>query len=269
MADDSTTGAVRTKNPSPLVYDKEKNKECKFEETTTTDENNKDKDCRKTVIYVDSEGYLQNAKITRNTISELNKGRIEFINAVVLHRTALSGTAKIAFNGFKTGTGSQFIIDNDGTIYQTESLSTYTWHVGYIKPRCEDENSCTPTDVKELNDMHKIYISKKKSAHTKEARKKVSDEYYESIHKYEIKKDYPIRYPYNGDAIGIEVVCLYIDKGKHAGSWTPITEAQKKSINRLVDILMNIYELSEKDIYGHDKISRKTPGEGDGLYGNN
>ncbi|EJX0634459.1 hypothetical protein ODD08_004574 [Salmonella enterica] len=71
MADNSTTGAtgaVRAKNPSPLVYDKEKNKECKFEGVTTTDENNKDKDCRKTVIYVDSEGYIQNAEITKKLL---------------------------------------------------------------------------------------------------------------------------------------------------------------------------------------------------------
>ncbi|EGO8362173.1 N-acetylmuramoyl-L-alanine amidase [Escherichia coli] len=77
-----------------------------------------------------------------------------------------------------------------------------------------------------------------------------------------------IRYPYNGDAIGIEVVCLYVSDGNKGGSWNPVTAAQKKSVNKLVDILMNIYELSEGDIYGHDKISYKTAGEGDGLYGN-
>ncbi|EPT5087451.1 peptidoglycan recognition protein family protein [Salmonella enterica subsp. enterica] len=246
MADDSTAGAVKTKNPSPLVYDKEKNKECKFEEVTTNDEKNKDRDCRKTVIYVDPEGYVCNANIKKNKIDALGKhGSMGVINAIVLHRTAYSDTAKKAFNGFATGTGSQFIIDKDGTIYQTASLFLYGDHIGLIRSKCYMEKTGTPEEIKEIYNLEK-----KKQ--------------YRYIHDSEIFcKTYPNRYPYNGDCVGIEVVSLNL--GGHY-KWEVATDRQLESINRLVDIIMNIYELSTDDIYEHDKISRKTMGEGSNLY---
>lgn len=40
----------------------------------------------------------------------------------------------------------------------------------------------------------------------------------------------------------------------------------KKSIEKLVDIIKNIYELEDRDVYEHDKISYKTEGEGADLY---
>ncbi|GAB7575697.1 hypothetical protein OkiPb00104_01980 [Escherichia coli] len=41
---------------------------------------------------------------------------------------------------------------------------------------------------------------------------------------------------------------------------------KKKSIEKLVDIIKNIYELEDRDVYEHDKISYKTEGEGADLY---
>ncbi|ECF1703823.1 N-acetylmuramoyl-L-alanine amidase [Salmonella enterica subsp. enterica] len=81
------------------------------------------------------------------------------------------------------------------------------------------------------------------------------------LYEYELEKEYPVRYPYNKDSVGIEVVADYV-----SGSWENPTAEQMKSINKLIDILMNIYELQKKDIYEHDKISYKTAGEGAGLY---
>ncbi|HDC2125833.1 TPA: N-acetylmuramoyl-L-alanine amidase [Salmonella enterica] len=151
MADDATTGAVKTKNPSPLVYDKEKNKECKFEEVTTSDEKSKDKDCRKTVIYVDKEGYIQNANIIKDTVEILDIGQeINVLNAIVLHRTD-GYSARGTITKYKTNNnqiGSHFVIDKNGDIYQTLGLSRVVQHVGPIRPRCVTEQTVTPEELK-------------------------------------------------------------------------------------------------------------------------
>ncbi len=62
---------------------------------------------------------------------------------------------------------------------------------------------------------------------------------------------------------------MYIKETKE---WEKATEAQIKSINLLLDILLKYYtkndgsSLTVKDIYPHDKIAYKTDGEGGGLY---
>ena len=57
-----------------------------------------------------------------------------------------------------------------------------------------------------------------------------------AVSRVESSRPYPERYPTNADSVGIEVVGRY-----HFG-------------------------LTNKDVYEHDAISRKTPGEGAGLY---
>ncbi|EDP9826591.1 N-acetylmuramoyl-L-alanine amidase, partial [Salmonella enterica subsp. enterica] len=232
------TGAVRAKNPSPLVYDKEKNKECKFEGVTTTDENNKDKDCRKTVIYVDSEGYIQNAEITKKTVKELEHGEMDKINAIILHRTESSSEPFDSFKRKKEGT--HFVVAKNGTLYQSASLFEWTPHIGKIRSRCQEEKTWSDEERKKIQSFG--WNPKR-------------------LYEYELEKEYPVRYPYNKDSVGIEVVADYV-----SGSWENPTAEQMKSINKLIDILMNIYELQKKDIYEHDKISYKTAGEGAGLY---
>ncbi|EAN4948270.1 N-acetylmuramoyl-L-alanine amidase [Salmonella enterica] len=240
MADDSTAGAVKTKNPSPLVYDKEKNNGCKFEEITTSDEKNKDKDCRKTVIYVDSDGYIQNAEITKKTVKELEHGKMDKINAILLHRTK-SSSEDGTFESFRSKKeGTHFVVAKNGCLYQTASLFEWTPHIGKIKSRCQEEKTWSAEERKKIQgfgwDPKRLYV-------------------------YELEKNYPDRYPYNEDSVGIEVVADHVD-----GSWEKATPEQRKSIAKIVDILMNIYELQKQDIYEHDKISYKTAGEGADLY---
>lgn len=246
--DDQNVNGNKKKNPSPLVYNKHENK-CNYEGVTTDDKESQDKKCNVSVIYVNSEGYIENAGVKRNDISELNQGKIEKINAIVLHRTN-SSTKESALSSFKSGIGTHFLIDKNGDIYQTAGLSTYVYQIGFIQARCENDKACTSMDKKILN---KINAQKHKSY----------SKIFEEIHEYEILKKYPIRYPYNGDAVGIEVVAKY---HKNTKTWEASTNEQKKSVNKLVDILINIYELTNEDVYEHDKIGHKTAGEGKGLY---
>ena len=240
--DDQNMSENKKKNPSPLIYNKHENK-CYYEGVTTEDKENQDKKCDVSVIYVDGDGYIQNAGIIKNAIHELDYSIIDVINAIVLHRTAGS-TAKGAMSSFqKTGIGSQFVIDKNGFIYQTAGMSVFTQHVGPIRSRNEIEKTASPEEMKRIK---KFGLN------------------YKALHEYEKTKNYPNRFPHSGDSVGIEVVAKCIDENKDI--WEKPTIEQSVSINKLVDIIMNIYELTTMDIYEHDKISRKTEGEGAGLY---
>lgn len=193
------------------------------------------------VPTVDKDGYFTDPAVTKKSIPALEKGEMPKINAVVLHRTE-SATADSALTSFKSGIGAHFLIDKDGTIYQTASLNEKTYHVGKIKSRCMEEGTCTPEEAKTIKDMG--WNPKK-------------------LHDHEAAKAYPDRYPMNGDSVGIEVVGSYNAKTK---TWDAPTPEQKASIAKLVGMLQSEYGLQNKDVFQHDKISYKTPGEGAGLW---
>ena len=192
-------------------------------------------------VAVDKDGYLTMDGVTKKPIAALEQGALKDVNAVVLHRTD-STKAQSAFDSFKTGVGTHFLIDKDGTIYQTASLNQLTYHVGKIRARCQVENTCSPQEAKTLDAMG--FAPKK-------------------IHDHEAKKPYPDRYPTNSDSVGIEVVADYNPK---TGKWEEPTPQQKAAIAKLVGNLQQTYGLNNADVYQHDTISYKTAGEGDGLW---
>ncbi|MTH48748.1 peptidoglycan recognition protein family protein [Intestinirhabdus alba] len=241
MSENEILNGGKKSNPSPLVYDKHK-EQCVYRTTTILNgEANEDQKCVVELIFVDDGGYIRNAGLIKKSIPELEKGVMKKINAIVLHRTD-SSTEQGPLVSFSNGIGTHFLIAKNGDIYQTASLFSYTSHVGKIKSRCQAENTWSEAERKIIESFG--WNPKKLYNHEKE-------------------KEYPSRYPYNVDSIGIEVVALYDKKVKEWGN--PASE-QKNSISTLVDILINIYELSEEDIYEHDRISYKTAGEGAGLY---
>lgn len=190
-------------------------------------------------VYVDDKGYIQNTGSIFKPIAALEKGPMIGPKAIVMHRTD-SSTASSTLSAFQRGLGTHFLIDKDGTTYQTASLLKQTAHVGPIKIRCLDDGTCRPDEAKNL-----MRLGPRQG------------------HNHEKPKAYPSRYPMNEDSVGIEVVA------KNLGGdfkWEAPTAAQSKSINTLIQILKEQYELSDSDIYEHDKISRKTRGEGAGLY---
>lgn len=190
---------------------------------------------------VGKDGYLTDPGITKQPIAALEKGPLKDINAVVMHRTEGS-TAQGALNSFKTGTGTHFLIDKDGTIYQTASLNEQTQHVGKIKGRCVEEGNCSAQE--------KAFFDK-------------TGWNPKAIHDHEKAKAYPDRFPMNSDSVGIEVVGSYNSKTK---TWDAPTAEQTASINKLVGTLQKEYGLNDQDVYKHDAISYKTLGEGADLY---
>jgi len=189
-------------------------------------------------VYVGLNGYIQNAGFTQKPITALEHGALNGPVAVVMHRTDSYSSVSV-FSSFEaSGIGTHFVVDKDGTVYQTASLLQRTFHIGKIKPRCRDENTCGPEEAAALRRMS-----------------------FAQINTHEMGKPYPTRYPANPDSVGIEVVAKHRDDG-----WEAPTANQRTSISLLVDILKNAYGLSNADIYEHDKISYKTEGEGAGLY---
>ena len=189
--------------------------------------------------YVDEKGYIQNGGLIFKPVPALHEGPITGPHAVVLHRP-VTRSANGTLASFARGIGTHFVVDLDGTIYQAASLKSYTSHVGPILPRCLAEGSCSPEETKLLAKLGPM-----------------------PGHRHEKLKDYPLRYPMNSDSVGIEVVGTYSYDAKQ---WDAATDAQKKAVSSLIGILKREYSLTDADVYEHDKISRKTPGEGAGIY---
>ncbi|WP_347282970.1 N-acetylmuramoyl-L-alanine amidase, partial [uncultured Clostridium sp.] len=209
-------------------------------------------------FYIDEDGYIQGAGIIHEPISSIERDKTNIKHlAIVLHRTAGSNIDG-AIDAFKSrGFGTHFIIGRDGQILQLASLYKYTNHIGYIKSKAFDERTCESNEYSILNKLYNMKNSANK---------------YKQIYNHERNKKYPIRYPINGEAIGIEMVAKcnsYRDFSNQQtiGNWQEITNEQRVSVTFLINILKNIFLVTDYDIYGHDQVSyHKVIGEGKGIY---
>ena len=155
------------------------------------------------------------------------------VHAVVLHRTD-SPTISSALNNASQQAAAHFYIAKNGDVYQKISLAQVAPHVGRIKKR---------DDPKSFSII--------------------------SVFNEEKKKNYPERYPYNEDSIGIEVVGKSL-KYESENKWyylAPTDIEQIKTIARLVNFLTGYFSLNKDgDLYGHEVISSKSEGEGYLVY---
>jgi hypothetical protein len=97
---------MENKNPSPLIFNKHVN-QCDYVGVTTNDVKNQDKLCDVSVIYVNSEGYIENADFIKRSVIRLEVGNMPKVNAIVLHRTD-SSTTEGTLNSFGKGVGTHF-----------------------------------------------------------------------------------------------------------------------------------------------------------------
>ena len=136
------------------------------------------------------------------TYPSIEHGALLSVTSIVLHRTD-SSTAASVLNAYKSGqkTGAHFLIEKDGKIYQTASLEKICWHVGILQPRCVNESTCDPTELKNINALlHQKGLSFSKRA--------------KNVSSHENTKAYPLRYPANSDSVGIEVVGRFLPSTK-------------------------------------------------------
>lgn len=197
--------------------------------------------------------FYRNINIKKNRIEQLEEGLLNNVNGIVLHRTVSSTVKSALDNARNIGEGTHFYVSKNGQIHQTASLQRHTFHVGHIKSRCYETNICSHEYKESI-----LKIRKAKDTSKIKTRKE---------HNLEISTfEYPLRYPYNMDSIGIEVVGYFYEKTK---KWDSLTISQINAIAYLVSLLKQIYYLGNSDIYPHEIISRKEDrggGEGGNVW---
>jgi N-acetyl-anhydromuramyl-L-alanine amidase AmpD len=127
-------------------------------------------------------GKLVTSKVISKVMSKIEKGALVKVNAIVVHQTG-SDTADSAFGSYKAGVnGAHFLIDKDGTIYQTARIDQKCWHVGNIKSRCNELKTCSSEELREINSI----LFRKGESYEVRVR---------NLSQREAKKAYPDRYP--------------------------------------------------------------------------
>jgi N-acetyl-anhydromuramyl-L-alanine amidase AmpD len=192
---------------------------------------------------VDQNGLLRDLRVRPKISSTIERGEMAAIHGIIVHQTD-SMTAQSTLDSYKKAgaNGAHFLIDKDGTIYQTASLHRQTWHVGKLKARCLVEKSCSPTDIKAYRRFDPP-----------------------GMHARESVKVVPQRYPSNVDSIGIELVgkALPVDPKQPDGPsvYEVVTDAQNESLKWLIDNLTHLLGVPMTEVFRHPDASWKNLSE--------
>lgn len=201
------------------------------------------------MLYVDESGYIDAERIILKIFNNIERGKMDAVNGIVVHQTN-APTASSTFHSYQTtgANGAHFLIDRDGTIYQTASLFQITWHVGRLQSRCFLTKKCEPTDFQKVAELEKSWRNSDK------------------VHQIEKVKNYPDRFPSNVDSIGIEIVGESVEvKNKKTGKdeyiYEPVNERQNDSLKWLIKEISETFNVSMNEIYRHPEIGRKNETE--------
>lgn len=195
------------------------------------------------MLHVNSKGYVLSARIHPAARPLIERGVLQRIRGMIVHQTGgASGASSLNSYTMKDANGAHFLIDKDGTIYQTASLFRQTWHVGRLRARCLAEYHCSPTELQAL--------------------KRFSPK---AEHRMEIAKDVPQRYPSNEDSVGIEIVgAAAAGKGQNPaeqGIYEMVNAQQNASLRWLIAELTSTFKIPMTEIFRHPVVSRKNPTE--------
>jgi N-acetyl-anhydromuramyl-L-alanine amidase AmpD len=212
------------------------------------------------MLSIDDQGMVINARIRSRRYVQIERQPLIRVSGIIVHQTG-SERATSAFNSYSNANanGAHFLIDKDGSIYQTASLKKRTNHVGSLRARCIEEYTCAPADFEKSKDFPR------KNA-------------VEIMHRIEMQKSVPGRYPSNMDSVGIEIVGKpMLPPGKSAPSnatpkqkeayfnqnavYESVTEAQNVSLVWLVRELARTLTIPMKEVFRHPTVSRKNPTE--------
>ncbi|WP_444944720.1 N-acetylmuramoyl-L-alanine amidase [Microbulbifer sp. ZKSA006] len=193
------------------------------------------------MLTIDKDGKVIDKRIKLKISLSIEKGPMSKVRGIIVHQTGGS-TAKSTFNSYNSGkSGAHFLIDKDGTIYQTASLTRHTWHVGKLRSRCLAEMTCSPT---ELNLLKKFDPS--------------------GTHRREMAKNVPDRYPSNQDSIGIEIVGQALpvsEPDPDKRTYEALTKEQSDSLKWLIQELRLSLKVPLTEIFRHPTVSYKNKTE--------
>jgi N-acetyl-anhydromuramyl-L-alanine amidase AmpD len=186
------------------------------------------------MLHVDNQGYVLNARVQRTPRPLIEHGTLRRICGIIVHQTGgASGASSLSSYTMQNANGAHFLIDKDGTIYQTASLFSQTWHVGKLRARCLAEHRCSPTELQALR-----HFSPK------------------TEHRMEMAKHVPQRYPSNEDSIGIEIA-----GAAEEGVYDTVNAQQNASLHWLISELASTFGIPMTEIFRHPVVSRKNPTE--------
>ena len=196
------------------------------------------------MLYITRAGHVDAERIKMKIFPSIERRKMDKINGIVVHQTDGS-TADSAFNSYKSAdaNGAHFLIDKDGSIYQTASLYKTTNHAGMAQSRCLHTQKCTPAEFKTVSGLERAWKPKV-----------ISDREY--------KKQWPDRYPLNMDSIGIEIVGIsQKTPDQKEKVYEPVNDQQNASLKWLVRELSETLNVSMSEIYRHPEIARKNATE--------
>lgn len=212
------------------------------------------------MLKIDAQGMVVDAKVKPKRFAQIERQPLTEVRGIIVHQTG-AGRAESAFNSYATANanGAHFLIEKDGTIYQTASVQNRTNHVGPLRARCLAEYACKPAEFNKSKTFPQSGLVQR-------------------MHKIEMQKSVPARYPSNVDSIGIEIVGKpELPPGKTApANATPkqkemffnqnavyeaVTSAQNLSLQWLVGELAQTLEVPKSEVFRHPEVSRKSPTE--------
>lgn len=193
---------------------------------------------------IDADGMLASSRISQKRYTAIEHGPLIAANAIVVHQTD-SRTAVSSLSAYTNdGNGAHFLIDKDGTIYQTASVHKRCFHVGrLIKSRCLELKGSACQDPQ---------LAK---ALTLRWTKQIAE-----IDRIERQKSYPDRFPVNQDSIGIELVGRHVDDR----SYEQPTALQNNALKWLVGELCRLLAIGTTEVFRHPAVSYKNTGEAQG-----
>jgi N-acetyl-anhydromuramyl-L-alanine amidase AmpD len=195
------------------------------------------------MLHLDRQGYVLNARVQRTPRPLIEHGALHRITGIIVHQTGgASGASSLSSYTMQNANGAHFLIDKDGTIYQTASLFRQTWHVGKLRARCLAEHRCSATEHQALRHFNP-----------------------RTEHRMEMAKQVPERYPSNEDSIGIELVgAVVAGNGQNTaeqGIYEAVSEQQNASLRWLIAELASTFGIPMTEIFRHPVVSRKNPTE--------
>ena len=209
------------------------------------------------LVEIDEHGMISHARVRHARSPQIERGkRAGAITGIVVHQTD-ADTSASSLNSYKRpkANGAHFLIDKDGTIYQTAAIYQRTNHVGPLKARCLAAGRCEPQDFANMG--------------------------VEGMHQIEMRKPPGERYPGNMEAIGIEMVgratlpagfkpagkqiewSLEKIRGEH-GIFDEPTAAQNQALSWLVSVLVDSIRIGSTEVFRHPVVSRKNKTEAQG-----
>ncbi|WP_080401584.1 N-acetylmuramoyl-L-alanine amidase [Burkholderia ubonensis] len=194
------------------------------------------------MLSIDSNGMVVSSRVRQVRKTQIERGAMQMVSGIIVHQTGGS-TAASAFSSYKNASanGAHFLIEKDGTIYQTASLKKQTWHVGRVKARCVAEMRCTPVELEQLRRFDPRGENRR-----------------------EMRKAVPDRYPSNTDSIGVELVgeALPLDEPvPERRTYVAAPEAQNDSLRWLIHELSITLNVPMAEVFRHPTVSRKNDTE--------